>query len=134
MASKGEKLGLMTNIFLFWMPLRNGLLEWEVASLRDADYDVVESCPTRKGFTPVGRSPLSCGVIESNASSRQLSLLVAVRPAAARIRVIRLQLARGSKNSSNSLVIDPRKKNSLNSLNSPLNKKFLAVELKIIRR
>ncbi len=99
-----------------------------MASLRDADYEVVESCPTRKGFTPVGRSSLSCGVIESNASSRQLSLLVAVRPAAAEIRVIRLQLSCGSKYSSNSLVIDPRKKNSLNSHNSPLNKKQFAVK------
>ena len=105
-----------------------------MASLRDADYDVVMSIPTRKGFTPVGRSPLSCGVIESNASSRQLSLLVAVRPAAARIRVIRPQLARGSENSSNSLVIDTRKNNSLNSLNSPSNKKFFVVKLKTIRR
>ena len=98
-----------------------------MASLRDADYDVVMGIPTRKGLTPVGRSPLSCGVIEGKASSRQLSFLVDGRPAAAEIRVIRPQLARGSKYSSNSLVIDPRKKNSLNSLNSPLNKKSLAV-------
>ena len=58
------------------MPLRNGLLEWEVASLRDADYDVVMSIPTRKGFTPVGRRPLSCGVIEGNASSRQFIFVI----------------------------------------------------------